>query len=163
MAQPAYPHNIEKEYVWWIERNKIGIAYKKDTLTTGVDVVPPIEPEGEFLSSHKVVQVTIYAIKKAEVLTDAEETAGTAASGQFTLGSLDDKPEFDEQHHEAIFCYILWKGYEKKSGLNPDMLKLAQYWRKRYQECIAMALRNAGNNKVRGPRQLKYSKTHGIL
>lgn len=29
MAQPTYPHNIEKEYVWWIERNKIGIAYKK--------------------------------------------------------------------------------------------------------------------------------------
>jgi len=163
MAQPTYPHNIEKEYVWWIERNKIGIAYKKDTLTTGVDVVPPIDPEGEFLSPHKSVSVRIYAIKKAEVLTLEEESLGTSPSGKFVLGQLNDKPEFDEMHHEAILMYILWKGYEKKSALNPDMLKLAQYWRQRYQECIKMALRSASNNKVRGPRQLKYNKTHGIL
>ena len=163
MAQPAYPHNIEKEYVWWTERNKIGIAYKKDTLTTGVDVVPPIEPEGEFLSPHTAVQVTIYAIKKAEVLTSVEKAAGTAASGKFTIRSLVDQPEFAEQHHESILCYIMWKGYEKKSAMSPDMLKIAQYWRQRYQECVKMALRDAGNNRVRGPRQVKYNKTHGIL
>ena len=163
MAQPTYPHNIEKEYVWWVERGQIAIAYKKDTLTTGVDVVPPIEPEGEFLSPHKVVQVRIYAIKKAEVYTSAEKTAGTSPSGKFTIRNMVDQPEFDEQHHEAIFCYALWKGYEKKSALNPEMLKLAQYWRQRYQECVRMALKNAGNNRVRGPRRLQISKTHGIM
>tara|TARA_E500000305_G_C4012375_1_gene233498 strand:+ start:613 stop:1092 length:480 start_codon:yes stop_codon:yes gene_type:complete len=159
MAQPTYPHNIEKEYVWWIERNKIGIAYKKDTLTTGVDVVPPIEPEGEFLSPHKAVQVTIYATKKAEVLKSTE----TTASGKFNIRNLLDQAEFAEQHHESILCYILWKGYEKKSGINPQLLKVAQYWRQRYQECVKMGLRDAGNNRIKGPRQLKYNKTHGIL
>ena len=163
MAQPTYPHNIEKEYVYWIERNKIAIAYKKDTLTTGIDVVPPIEPEGEFLSPHKVVSIRIHAIKKAEVLTSAEKSSGTDASGKFTIRNMIDEPEFDEQHHEAILMYVLWKGYEKKSSVNPDMLKVAQYWRQRYQECVRMALRSVSNNKYRGPRQMKYNKTHGIL
>ena len=81
MAQPTYPHNIEKEYVYWVERNQIAIAYRKDTLTTGIDVVPAIEPEGEFLSPHKAVTIRIYATKKAEVLNDREEAAGTAPSG----------------------------------------------------------------------------------
>tara|TARA_R100000329_G_C7615941_1_gene218676 strand:+ start:2211 stop:2702 length:492 start_codon:yes stop_codon:yes gene_type:complete len=163
MAQPTYPHNIEKEYVYWVERNRIGIAYKKDTLTTGVDVVPAIEPEGEFLSPHKAVTVRIYATKKAEVLTDSEENAGTAPSGQFILGGMGDKPEFDELHHEAILMYVLWKGYEKKTAIRPELIRIAQYWRKRYQECVQMALRTASSNRVRGPRQMKYNKTHGIL
>ena len=163
MAQPAYPHNIGKEYVWWAARGQIAIAYKKDTLTTGVDVVPPIEPEGEFLSPHEAVQVRIYAVKKAEVYTSIEKTAGTAPSGKFIITSIKDIPEFEEQFHEAVFCYVLWKGYEKKSALNPELLKLAQYWRQRYQECVSMGLRYSGKNRIGGPRQLKISKTHGIL
>jgi len=163
MAQPSYPHDIEKEYVWWTERNKIGIAYAKDTLTTGIDVVPPIEPEGEFLSPHKAVQVRIYAVKKAEVFTQLEKNASTSPSGKFKITNLLDMPEFDEQFHEAIFVYALWKGYEKKSALNPDLLQIAQYWRQRYQDCVSMALKYAGRNRVGGPRQLKVAKTHGIL
>ena len=27
MAQPTYPHNIQKQYVWWIERGQIALAY----------------------------------------------------------------------------------------------------------------------------------------
>ena len=163
MAQPTYPHNIEKEYVYWVERNQIAIAYRKDTLTTGIDVVPAIEPQGEFLSPHKAVTIRIYAIKKAEVLTDREDAAGTAPSGKFILGELDDKPEFDEMHHEAILMYVLWKGYEKKSAVDISNLRMAQYFRKRYQECVQMAMRTASSNRIRGPRQVKYNKTLGIL
>ena len=27
MAEPTYPHVIDKPYVWWTERDRIGIAY----------------------------------------------------------------------------------------------------------------------------------------
>ena len=27
MAQPTYPHDIKKTYVWWIERGQLAVAY----------------------------------------------------------------------------------------------------------------------------------------
>ena len=27
MAQPTYPHDIQKNYVWWLERGKLALAY----------------------------------------------------------------------------------------------------------------------------------------
>ena len=113
MAQPTYPHDIVKDYVWWLDRNnRLAIAYAKDTTSgdrllsdgsyNNVSGVRERSYTGEFLSPHVATQVRIFCIKRADVRTVAEANAGTSPSGLFVSTEMDDEPEFPRQFHRAL-------------------------------------------------------------
>jgi len=233
MAQPAYPHDITKKYLWWIDRGQIAIAYHdvddgeggklgeylspivgydaKLTATTIAFVVSgspdTITDSGNnFLAAGFAADQSItvssasgtndgtYTIQSVvagtitlsgDVLSGVESaatagevtiTSGTGSTvrlfvtkkaeikngtGKFTDTGLTEEPEFPEQYHEAMIAYVIWKGYEKMP--NPEMIKLAQYWRGRYEEIVYNARAFANENRVYGPKQLKYDVLSGIL
>lgn len=169
MAQPTYPHNIKKDYAWWIDRGKIAIAYAKDTpsgdrlLADGTynstDGVRERSYTGEWLSPHEATKIRVMCIKKAEVVTQAEKDSGTAASGKFNSSQMSDMPEFPEQFHRALVYYAISKGYE----LKPDLIKLSEVFGSKYKEYKDKAHKYVGNKRFYGSKQVKSNRTWGIM
>jgi len=167
MSQPTYPHDIIKDYVWWLDRNnRIAIAYSKDTpsgdrlLSDGsynsVSGIRERSYTGEFLSPHVAVQVRLFCIKKAEVLDRAG--GETAPSGKFISTNMDDEPEFPTQFHRALVYYVISKLYES----NPELFKLSQVFDAKYKEYKDRAHRFVGNKRFYGPKQVKTSRGWSI-
>ena len=160
MAQPTYPHDIVKDYVWWLDRNnRIAIAYAKDTASgdrllsdgsyNSVSGLRERSYTGEFLSPHVATQVRIFCIKKAEVL---DRVGGeTVPSGQFVKTNMDDEPEFPRQFHRALVYYVIARGYE----LKPELMKMSQIFDQKYIEQKDKAHRYVGNKRYYGPKQQK--------
>jgi len=169
MSQPTYPHDIKKDYAWWIDRGKIAIAYAKDTpsgdrlLTDGsynsTDGIRQRSYSGEWLSPHEATKIRIFCIKKAEVLTEAEKTSGIAASGKFHKGEMSDMPEFPSQFHRGLVYYAIAKGYEIK----PDLIKLNEVFGAKYKEYKDKAHKYVGNKRFYGPKQVKAGRPWGIM
>jgi len=169
MAQPTYPHDIVKDYVWWLDRGRIAIAYAKDTpsgdrlLSDGSynssDGVRQREYTGEFLSPHVSVQVRVFCIKKAEVFTATEKALGTAPSGKFLSSNMDDMPEIPEQFHRALVYYVIAKGYET----SPELMKLTEVFDAKYREYKDKAHKFVNNKRYYGPRQLKSNRVWGVM
>jgi len=169
MAQPTYPHDIVKDYVWWIDRGKIAIAYAKDTpsgdrlLSDGSynssNGVRQREYTGEWLSPHIVATVRVFCIKKAEVFTIEEEVLGTAPSGKFHDGEMNDQPEFPKQFHRALVYYVIAKGYEA----NPQLMKLSEVFETKYREYKDKACKFVNNKRFYGPKQLKSNRVWGVM
>ncbi|MBC8225742.1 MAG: hypothetical protein H8E74_01205 [Gammaproteobacteria bacterium] len=169
MAQPTYPHTITKDYAWWIDRGQIAIAYAKDTpsgdrlLSDGsynsMDGIRERSYTGEWLSPHESVTIRVFCIKKAEVLTESEKLAGTAASGKFTSTGMDDVPEFPSQFHRALVYYVISKGYEN----NPELIKLSEVFEAKYRNKKDEAHRYVGGNRFYGAKQVKTNPGWGIM
>jgi len=176
MAQPTYPHTIDKDYAWWLDRGNIAIAYAKDTQSNGGRAIIGGDglPDGtfssttgirersytgEWLSPHEITQIRIFCIKKSEVFTEAEKNAGTSPSGKFIAGGMTDMPEFPSQFHRALVYYAVSKGYENK----PELMKLNEVFNAKYNEYKEKAHRYVGNKRFYGPKQVKTGRTWGIM
>ena len=158
--QPTYPHDINKDYVWWIEDNQIAIAYVKDTATStriltdgsynSVKGVRQRSEMGEFLSPHEVSTIRLHVIKKAGRVGDEGNSGG--------LVSLTDIPELPSQFHEALVHYAIFKGYERSS----EGLENAAYFKAEYQRNIIDGRRYTNTRRMGGPRTVSISKKAGI-
>ena len=96
--------------VWWIERDKLGIAKVSDA-DTSTDYVSPSE----------VKQLTLHFVKLDEDFV---------ASGSGI--AMNESPAIPEEFHDALSKYAIAKGYE----LNPQTLQVAQYFNNEWEMCI---------------------------
>ena len=151
MAQPTYPHNIVKDYVWWLEDDKIAIAYVKDTATVNENYPRPRSEMGEYLSPHEATQVRLHVVKKAGRVGD-EGNAGK-------MTELTHEPEFPTEFHEALVMYAIFKGYERSA----DGLENAQYFKAEYLKKVLEGQRYTGIGRYGGPSQVTVNKKLGIL
>jgi len=101
--------------VWWIERDKLGIAKVSD-VDTSTDYVSPSE----------VKKLTLHFVKLDE---DFVATTGGDGSGGIRM---DESPAIPEEFHDALSKYAIAKGYE----LNPQTLQVAQYFNNEWEMCI---------------------------
>lgn len=148
MAQPTYPHNLDKEYVWWTERGQVALGYidkSVDTVTTdGV-----ADNSVKVLSPHEVTKIRLYVTKRAET---------APGDGQFVASSQTDSPEFPVQFHEAIVLYAVMRAYE----VDPETIKVADYWMQRYQDGIRDGKRWADENNVYGFKKVTQHRVFRI-
>mgnify|MGYP003147603417 FL=1 len=138
MAQPTYPHDIEKNYVWWFERGKIALAY--------IDSSRAIYPENfdgdgfrysgdssRIYSPHEISEIRIHYLSKAPALT-----------------SVTSVPEIPEQFHRALVAQVIQHGHEK----NPEGLKVAQYWEVKFLKYVRDGLKYSQKDKVGGFKKI---------
>ena len=59
MAEPTYPHNLDKEYVWWTERVQVAIGYIDDSVDT-VTTDGVADTSIQVLSPHEVTVIRLY-------------------------------------------------------------------------------------------------------
>ena len=148
MAEPTYPHIINDPYVWWTERNRIGIAY----LDAGSAVYPANYNSSEFKYSStrgRVYSPAEALTFRAHVIRKARKSGGT--TGQ-ELSALTDKPEFPEEFHEALVDKVIQHGYEKTGDVN--MLNIAKYWQTKYMLKVREGIAYAAKGKVGGFKKI---------
>jgi hypothetical protein len=107
-------------YVWWVERNKLGVA----TTDNGSNFTSPTTNDHE---------MRIWASKLGD---------------HFTIGAginTAEESELPAMFHEGLIAKVNESVYEK----NPETLGLAQYWRNKYDDFIIEAKRYA-NTRVKG-------------
>ena len=109
--------------VWWIERDKLGIAKVSDA-DTSTDYVSPSE----------VKAVTVHFVKLDESFIAADTGTGIG---------VNESPAIPEEFHEALTYYAIAKGYEMK----PDTLQAATYWRGLWREQISEGKRYANKGR----------------
>ena len=153
MAEPTYPHNIDKDYVWWIEDNQIAIAYVKDTVTVAPTGTWPRNrtTTGEFLSPHEVTNIRIHVVKQAGKVGQEGSAGG--------LTSLIDVPEFPARFHEALVYYAISRGYERSA----EGIESGQYFKAEYLKEVGEAIKYKNNRRYSGPRTVSINKKTGIL
>lgn len=151
--QPTYPHNIDKDYVWWIEDNQIAIAYIKDTVTTAPTGTWPRNrtTQGEFLSPHEVSTIRVHVVKTAG------RVGGEGNSDDLSV--LTDTPELPEQFHESLVYYAIMKGYERSA----EGLENTAYFKAEYERGVQAGNRYTNTRRMNGPRSVTINKTTGIL
>tara|TARA_R100000458_G_C8241621_1_gene220527 strand:- start:350 stop:835 length:486 start_codon:yes stop_codon:yes gene_type:complete len=161
MAQPTYPHNIDKDYAWWVEGNQIAIAYAKDTGTGQVllsdgtynstDGLRQRSTTGQWLSPHEVTTIRLVTVRRGEPNPPVGD--GTL----FT--TLAQQPEMSSQFHKALAYYIIARGYEKSE----EGLKMAQLFDAKYEMMVRKGISFAGGERYYGARNVIINKTNGIL
>tara|TARA_X000001388_G_C2225831_1_gene121079 strand:- start:1030 stop:1431 length:402 start_codon:yes stop_codon:yes gene_type:complete len=109
--------------VWWIERDKLGIAKVSDA-DTSTDYVSPSE----------VKAVTVHFVKLDESFIAADTGTGIGVT---------ESPAIPEEFHEALTYYAIARGYEMK----PDTLQAANYWRGLWSESISEGKRYANKSR----------------
>ena len=138
MPQPTYPHDIQKNYVWWLERGKIALAY--------VDSSKAVYPENfdgsgfrysgssdRIYSPHEVSEIRIHYFRRATALT-----------------AVTSVPEIPEQFHRGLVAQVIQCGYER----NPEALKVAQYWEAKYLRYLGDGLKYSQKDKVGGFKKI---------
>ena len=161
MAQPTYPHNITKDYAWWVEGNQIAIAYAKDTASGDVllsdgtynstDGLKHRSTTGEWLSPHEVTTIRLITVRKGE------PTTGNGTGTLMTL--LTETPEIPSQFHKALVYYAIARGHEKTA----EGLQVAQAFDGKYEMIVRKGIGYMGGERYYGPRSVGINKSQGIL
>tara|TARA_R100001129_G_scaffold103055_2_gene70402 strand:+ start:1088 stop:1501 length:414 start_codon:yes stop_codon:yes gene_type:complete len=125
-----------KEFVWWIERDSIGIAEYDSSQ----------EQKKAFTSPESVFKVYLFYIKKADHF--------------YTLDSDSSEPHTEEselpsEFHQYIVDKAIQYGYEEK----PEQLKTAMYYENRFERGIKEGKAYANRGRVGGMRSVKQ---HGF-
>ena len=138
MAQPTYPHNIGKNYVWWLERGKIALAYIDSSRA-----IYPANFDGDgfqyssdtnrIYSPHEVSQIRVHYLRKAK-----------------KLAAITDVPEVPEQFHRGLVAQVVQHGYEKE----PETLKVAQYWEVKFAKYVRDGIKYSKKDKVGGFKKI---------
>jgi len=105
----------QSRWVWWIERDGIGIAKYNPTATN---------ESKRFSSPDKVRAVNIYYYKKANNFTEPSDSLLGAWEAELN--------ELPTQFHEHLVEKAIQYGYEMK----PEGLQLAQYFGMKYDEGV---------------------------
>tara|TARA_R110002051_G_scaffold202268_1_gene268975 strand:+ start:16412 stop:16822 length:411 start_codon:yes stop_codon:yes gene_type:complete len=123
-------HKQTKQYVWWTERDSIGIALM-DPLTS---------VKNRFSSIDEVQTITIFYHKKA----DHFNTLDSASS------AMTEQSELPTQFHQYIVDKTIQLGYE----LKPDEINKAMYFERKFEKGIkeGKAFKNRG--RVTGMRSV---------
>ena len=116
---------ISKQYVWWIERDSIGIALY-DPLTSS---------KNTYKSPDAAYEVTLFYHKKPTAL----KTLDVAGA------DLTDIPDIPSQFHQYLVDRAIQLGYEQKA--NP---KMAQYFEMKYEKGIKEGKTFANRGRVSG-------------
>jgi hypothetical protein len=148
MAEPTYPHNIGKEYVWWTERGQVAVGYI-DRSITPVSDDGVVDESVKVLSPHEVTTVRLYVTKRAET---------APGSGQFESTGPSETPEFPVQFHEALVFFTIMRGYERDARTIP----LAEYWMRRYIDVCKDGKRWADSNNVYGFKKITQPPVYRI-
>ena len=105
----------QSSWVWWIERDGIGIAKYNPVATNA---------SGRFTSPDKVRAVNLYYYKKANNFTEPSVDADGAWEAE--------QSELPSQFHEHLVEKAIQYGYEMK----PEGLQIAQYFGAKYDEGV---------------------------
>lgn len=153
MAEPTYPHNIDKDYVWWLEDDQIAIAYIKDTVTVDSTGTYPRNRTtmGEFLSPHEVTDIRIHVVKQAGKVGQEGSAGG--------LTSMTDIPEFPSRFHEALVYYAIARGYERSA----EGFEKGGYFKAEYLKEVGEAIKYKNQRRYGGLRTVSVNKKTGIL
>ena len=104
-----------KDEVYWIERDKIGIATLDRTATSITN---------EFTGPPGSKTVTLFIVS-----TDEQFHESTTSTGY--IGPLE-SPNIPTEFHEALTYKVLERLYAK----NPQTIQVAQYWDVKWQRAI---------------------------
>ena len=126
-----YTRNI-KQYVWWIERDSIGIA-KHDGA------------QGEknaFTSPDGIYKITLFYLKKADHFYTLDNDLSDI---------LLEESELPVEFHQYIVDKAIQYGYEE----TPENLKIAMYYDNRFERGIKEGKSFANRGRVSGMRSVK--------
>tara|TARA_Y100001973_G_C5157288_1_gene311515 strand:+ start:267 stop:680 length:414 start_codon:yes stop_codon:yes gene_type:complete len=121
---------ISKQYVWWIERDSIGIALY-DPLTS---------EKNRFKSPDAVYEITLFYYKKPTAL----KTLDVAGA------DLTDDPDIPTQFHQYLVDRAIQLGYEQDA--DPRM---AQYFEMKFEKGVKEGKTFANRGRVSGSFQIK--------
>lgn len=124
-----------KQYVWWIERDSIGLA----------EYDPLEEEKNLFTSPDAVYAITLFYYKKADHFLTLD--AGASA--------LTEQSELPTQFHQYIVDKAIQYGYEEK----PDMLQHALYYERRFERGIKEGKSFSNRGRISG---ISSVKQHGF-
>mgnify|MGYP003131894305 CR=1 FL=1 len=110
-----------KGYIWWLERDKIGIATTSDY---GANVKSP----------SSVVTVRVFCSKLADHFLTGAAT------------DLNEESDLPEMFQDALIYKVNAMIYER----NPETIQLAQYWEGKYQAEIIEAKKYGNERRIKG-------------
>lgn len=161
MAQPTYPHNIKKNYVWWVEGNQLAIAYAKDAASgdtlladgtyNSTNSFKAPSTMGEWISPHEVSSIRLVTVRKGEPTTG--DQSGTL------MTALTEVPEIPSQFHKALVYYAIARGHEKTA----DGLQVSQVFDAKYEMAVRKGVSYMGNERYYGIRTQVVNKNQGIV
>jgi len=120
-----------KQYLWWIERDSIGIA----------EYDPMLEVKNQFTSPDAVYTITLFYHKKADHFNTLD--AGASA--------MTEQSELPTQFHQYIVDKTIQYGYEEQ----PDMLNQALYYERRFERGIKEGKAFANRGRISGIGSVK--------
>jgi hypothetical protein len=107
------PRSDALKNVWWLERDKVGIARQSDTDT-----------EITYASPSEVKTIRLHIVK-----TDEDFVA--SGSGI----TLTESPAIPEEFHEALTYLVIAKGYEQTPAGMQQAIYFRNLWREEINEC----------------------------
>tara|TARA_R100000951_G_scaffold112097_1_gene111935 strand:- start:757 stop:1188 length:432 start_codon:yes stop_codon:yes gene_type:complete len=126
-----------KQYVYWIERDSIGIALH-DSSKNVSDI---------FTSVKGVHQITLFYHKKA---LHFGVSSSDGSSTLNTTGLLSEVSELPSQFHSCLIDKAISLGYE----LKPDMIQLAPYFDGKFEKGIKEGKTFANRGRISGRRTI---------
>ena len=120
-----------KQYLWWIERDSIGIA----------EYDPMVEEKNKFASPDAVYTITLFYHKKADHFNTLD--AGSSA--------MTEQSELPTQFHQYLVDKAIQYGYEEE----PDMLNKALYFERRFERGIKEGKTFANRGRISGIGSVK--------
>ena len=124
MAEPTYPHTLNEKFVWWVDRDKIAIAYQDENYPTRF-----------YSSTEGGTTIRCYS----------SNIAGTDGGDKFS-SNLSESPDLPPRFHMALIAYVLRRLYER----NPETIQVAQYWGQRYMEYVLKGTKYSSTNRTSG-------------
>tara|TARA_B100001123_G_C15148513_1_gene962541 strand:- start:239 stop:649 length:411 start_codon:yes stop_codon:yes gene_type:complete len=120
-----------KQYLWWIERDSIGIA----------EYDPMVEEKNKFTSPDAAYQITLFYYKKADHFNTLD--SGSSA--------MTEQSELPTQFHQYLVDKAIQYGYEEE----PDMLNKALYFERRFERGIKEGKTFANRGRISGIGSIK--------
>ena len=122
-----------KQWVWWVERDSIGIALHD----------PMEEQKDQFASPIDVRKITLFYHKKADHFNTLDSNSSSMA----------EQSEIPLQFHQYLVDRAIQLGYETK----PDMIQMAPYFEKKFEKGIKEGKMFANRGRISGVRHVKQS------
>lgn len=132
MSYHSSASRSRSQFLWWLDRDSIGIALYSPTSTTAWT-----SPSTDY-SGRKIV---ITSVKKGTHLTLP------SAGALFKMSQTTDVPE---QFDEYLVYKVIAMGYEKK----PDTIQIAQYFDQKYAIGVGEGKKYANKGRLGSSRRI---------
>jgi len=120
----------QQDHVYWIERDKIGIA----------KYAPNEDKDNQFTGPAVGKAITLFVVKEATALS----------------ADLTDVPGIPEEFHDALIFRAIQRGYELRMAQDPKIVNTASYFRAGFEKAVKEGKKYANKGRDGSSWHIKH-------